>query len=168
MSYLVGNHTLHIGKIFSYHIVHFSELEQILCLRHHLYFSAKNIYVSNISWDHFGTTLAVLSEMLSSNMRMHRFRFIPRIFKFSSGHLLSIDTFVSNESDCGQWRPRSDCADAQADLGIRCPHMLRHVRVAQPIYRLCIRDYLISAILMINTTCFHGEINRIFTWTPFT
>ena len=25
----------------------------------------------------------------------------------------------------GQRRPRSDCADAQSDLGLRCPHMPR-------------------------------------------
>ena len=29
----------------------------------------------------------------------------------------------SNDSVSGQWRPWSDCADAQADLGLRCPHM---------------------------------------------
>ena len=32
-------------------------------------------------------------------------------------------SIVSNESVSGQWRPWSDCADGQADLGIRCPHM---------------------------------------------
>ena len=30
---------------------------------------------------------------------------------------------VSNDSVCGQWRPWSDCASAQSDLGPRCPHM---------------------------------------------
>ena len=30
---------------------------------------------------------------------------------------------VYNGSVCGQRRPRSDCADAQSDLGLRCPHM---------------------------------------------
>ena len=34
-----------------------------------------------------------------------------------------IHSVVSNISVCGQWRPWSDCADAQADLDIRCPHM---------------------------------------------
>ena len=29
---------------------------------------------------------------------------------------------VSNDSFSEQWRPWSDCADAQADLGLRCPH----------------------------------------------
>ena len=32
-------------------------------------------------------------------------------------------SIVFNESVCGQRKPWSDCADAQADLGIRCPHM---------------------------------------------
>ena len=30
---------------------------------------------------------------------------------------------ISNGSVMGQWRPWSDCADAQADLGLLCPHM---------------------------------------------
>ena len=29
----------------------------------------------------------------------------------------------SNDSVSGQWRSWSDCADAQADLGLPCPHM---------------------------------------------
>ena len=33
-----------------------------------------------------------------------------------------IHSVVSNDSVSGQWRPWSDCADAQADLGLRCPH----------------------------------------------
>ena len=34
-----------------------------------------------------------------------------------------IHSIVSDDSVSGQRRPRSDCADAQADLGLRCPHM---------------------------------------------
>ena len=34
-----------------------------------------------------------------------------------------IQSEVSNKSVSGQWRPWSDCADAQADLGLRCLHM---------------------------------------------
>ena len=30
---------------------------------------------------------------------------------------------VNDDSVNGQRRPRSDCADAQSDLGRRCPHM---------------------------------------------
>ena len=35
-----------------------------------------------------------------------------------------IHIVVSNNSVSGQWRPWSDCADAQADLGLRTPYML--------------------------------------------
>ena len=34
-----------------------------------------------------------------------------------------IHSVVSSNSVNGQWRPWSDCADAQADLGLRCPYM---------------------------------------------
>ena len=30
---------------------------------------------------------------------------------------------VPNDSVSGQWRPWSDCANVQSDLGLRCPHM---------------------------------------------
>ena len=39
--------------------------------------------------------------------------------KVPSRPLLSI----SNDSVCGQKRLRSDCADAQSDLGLCCPHI---------------------------------------------
>ena len=53
------------------------------------------------------------------------FRFNPHNHKLSSGHLLSILILfiVPNDSVSGQRRPWSDCADAQAVLGLRCPHM---------------------------------------------
>ena len=58
-------------------------------------------------------------------LRASTFRFIPRMRKVSSGHLLFIDTFYSIQWFCyGRRRPWPDCADAQTDLGIRCPHML--------------------------------------------
>ena len=38
-----------------------------------------------------------------------------------------IHSIVSNYSVSGQRKPWSDCADAQSDLGLLCPHMLRHV-----------------------------------------
>ena len=44
--------------------------------------------------------------------------------KVLSGRLLSIHiSVVSNDSVRVQRRPGSDCADAQADLGLRCPQM---------------------------------------------
>ena len=36
---------------------------------------------------------------------------------------LLIHSVLSNDSFCGQRRARSDCADAQADLGLRGPPM---------------------------------------------
>ena len=71
------------------------------------------------------------NENVPSNMRkMRRFRSARACA--SSGNLLSIHIFytvVSYDSDSGQWRPWSDCADAQADLGLPCPHM--------PAVRIC-------------------------------
>ena len=59
------------------------------------------------------------------HMQNVQIQVIRRMCKVSSGPLLSIDIYsiVSNNSVSGQWRPRSDCADAQSDLGLRCPHM---------------------------------------------
>ena len=36
-----------------------------------------------------------------------------------------IHSMVSNGSENGQRKPRSDCAYAQSDLGLRCPHMAK-------------------------------------------
>ena len=38
---------------------------------------------------------------------------------------LCIYSVVSNDSVSGQWMPRKDCADMQANLGIRCPYIPR-------------------------------------------
>ena len=49
---------------------------------------------------------------------------ILRMRKVSSGHVLHLIHFiVFKDSVSGQRRSWSDCADAQADLGLRCPHM---------------------------------------------
>ena len=53
--------------------------------------------------------------------KLHRFRFIPRMRKVSSGHLLSIDTFCSNIVIVDSKGP--DPLDAQSDRDLRCPHM---------------------------------------------
>ena len=69
---------------------------------------------------------AAPSEKGTSSMRkMHRFVFIPRMRKVSSEHINSplIHPVVSNDSVGGHRRPWSDCADAQADLGLCCPHL---------------------------------------------
>ena len=34
-----------------------------------------------------------------------------------------IYSVISNDSFSGRWRHWSDCADSQADLGLRCPHL---------------------------------------------
>ena len=39
----------------------------------------------------------------------------------------AIHSVVSSESVGGQRIPRSDCADAQADLGLRSPHLLEDI-----------------------------------------
>ena len=67
----------------------------------------------------------VSSENVPSSMRkMRRFRSSCACAKYQPG-LCSpfIHSIVSNVSVSGQWRHWSDCADAQADLGLRCPHM---------------------------------------------
>ena len=58
--------------------------------------------------------------------KLHRFRSISRMRKVSSGHLLSNDTFSSAQWDwSGQRRLWSDCAHAQTDQGLRCPHVAK-------------------------------------------
>ena len=67
------------------------------------------------------------SEKVSSNVcKMRRFR-SPCACAKSHPCICSLlkHCIVSNISVSGQRRPWSDCADAQADLGFRCPHMLK-------------------------------------------
>ena len=46
-------------------------------------------------------------------------------WKSHSGICSSLIHFIaSNDYVSGQQRPWSDCADAQADLGLGCPHMI--------------------------------------------
>ena len=66
-----------------------------------------------------------------------------------------IHTVVSNDSDSGQWRPWSDCADAQADLGLRCPHMPKDTFSQGASLMTCVRpkNYLIYTCMQIAYTC---------------
>ena len=48
-----------------------------------------------------------------------------------------IHSVVSNDSVSGQWRPWSDCADAQADLGLRCPHMPEDTFYHDAVHLIC-------------------------------
>ena len=75
------------------------------------------------SYLHSNTIWAVSNEKISSIMRkMHRL--LPRMRKVSSGICAPlIHSIVSNDFVNGQQRPWSDCADAQAYLGRRCPHI---------------------------------------------
>ena len=59
---------------------------------------------------------------------------------------------VSNDSISRQQRPRSDCAYAQSDLGLRCPCMpIRHILTWFGSYDKCSRN-LNSEILVSNKT----------------
>ena len=79
---------------------------------------------------------AAPSERMSLSMRkMHRFRFIIACAKSHPGicpplihwkyWVYYLHSIVSNDSVSGQQKPWSDCADAQADLGLRCRHMTK-------------------------------------------
>ena len=56
----------------------------------------------------------------AQNVRIH---ISLHMRKVSSRPLLSAHFVVSNDSGSRQRKSWSDCADAQADLGLRCPHM---------------------------------------------
>ena len=55
---------------------------------------------------------------------------------YHPAHAQSILPVLSNDSTSGQRRSSSAHADAQASLGLRCPHMPRktHFRMARPNY----------------------------------
>ena len=65
------------------------------------------------------------SEKVPSNIRrMRKFRSSYSCAMYHPGLCsLLIHSIVSNDSVSGRWRPRSDCASAQSDLGLRRPHM---------------------------------------------
>ena len=79
--------------------------------------------------------LGAPSEKVPSDMRKNaQIQVVLRMHKVSSGPSpLHSYPIVSDDSGRGQWKPWSDCANAQADLGLRCPHMpkdtISHVAV---------------------------------------
>ena len=75
----------------------------------------------------------------AQNVRIH---IILRMRKFSSEHLLSMHSIVSNDSASEQRMPRSDCADAQADLGLRCLHMPRSKYWATYLLAICLLKFI--------------------------
>ena len=77
---------------------------------------------------------------------------------------------ISSYSVSGQRRPRSDCADAQANLGLRCPHMpentfsdgAAHILVgAQHFLQDCI-----STQRRLRSACAHAQSDRGFAVHP--
>ena len=70
---------------------------------------------------------AASSETMPSNMRkMSEFRSSYACAKYHPGFYSPfVHCQVSNNSVSGQRRPWSDCAEAQVDVGLRCPHMLK-------------------------------------------
>ena len=54
----------------------------------------------------------------AQNMRIHINLHMRKVASRSFIH-----SVASNDSVSGHGRPRSDCVDAQAGLGLRCPHM---------------------------------------------
>ena len=48
-----------------------------------------------------------------------------------------IYSFVANDSLNGQGRHLSDCTDAQADLGLCCPHMLEDTFLHEAALSMC-------------------------------
>ena len=64
------------------------------------------------------------SEIMSSNMRERAFISSCACAKSRADPCSPfLHSVVSNDSVSGQGKPWSDCADAQADMGLRCPHM---------------------------------------------
>ena len=61
----------------------------------------------------------VFEQTQNAQIQIH-----PRMRKITSGHLLSVVTFFcAKEVFSGQRMSCSDCAGAQSDLDIHCPHM---------------------------------------------
>ena len=61
---------------------------------------------------------------MSSNVRKRAFRSSCACAKSRADPCSPfLHSVVSNDSVSGQGKPWSDCADAQADMGLRCPHM---------------------------------------------
>ena len=76
---------------------------------------------------------AASSKKVPSKKR--RFRSFCACTKYHPGLCSSFIHLVSFDTICEQRMPWSNCADAQADLDLRCPHMpLQHVFVWRGIY----------------------------------
>ena len=68
--------------------------------------------------------VASSENVLSSMRKICVFTSSCIIAKYNPGLCSPLKhSIVPSNSVCGQRRPCSDCVDAQADLGLRCPHM---------------------------------------------
>ena len=68
--------------------------------------------------------LAASSEkFLRTCAKMRKFRSSCTCAKYHPSFAPFIHSIVPNDSVSSEWRPWSDCADTQAELGHRCPHM---------------------------------------------
>ena len=85
-----------------------------------------------------------------------RFRFIRTCAKSYSG-IGSLLTLLSNASLSGHWRSWSDWAGAQADLGLRCPHMpedtFSHGAAHIPLEKSCTQIMLFFMIIIVLLIC---------------
>ena len=68
-------------------------------------------------------TWAASSETLSKVRKKYKFNHPAHAQSHPGICSPLIHSIVSNGSISGQQRPCLDCADAQAELGLRCPHM---------------------------------------------
>ena len=68
--------------------------------------------------------LSNVTEETSLSMRNAQIEVIPRICMSTLGlSSATIHYAVSIGTVSGQWRPWSDCAEAQSDMGLRCPYV---------------------------------------------
>ena len=100
---------------------------------------------------------AASSDEAPLNMRKNRwFTSSCACAKYDPGHCSKlICSMVSIDSVNGQWRPWSDCADAQADLGLCCPHMPEDTfsRGTAHLFSDTLSDDIVVKTLKLNSTC---------------
>ena len=98
---------------------------------------------------------------LNRNVRKHTFEYMHpsedsdqpahsrSLIRIFTGRIL--DSQVSKVSSCGQWRLRSDCTDAQADLSLRWAHVSGgpFSRVAVHLYVCLIGTFVVTDLLIL-------------------
>ena len=88
----------------------------------------------------------VPTDMVPSSIYLIlRFKLFCQFVQFQLGLWSSVGTFaVATVSASGQQRPRSDCADAQSDLGLCCPHVPRRIFSLEAAQILSIKSTFIT------------------------